>query len=154
MSLFGNLYVGAGGPVQNYQWEFQWANEDQWRTWGTGNGFETSAVNARWQGLKYRCIISDGAGKSLTSEIGTITLGALNITEQPQDQTIQDGKPVTLSMGAEGEDAAMIIIRLAGVKVGIDNRYDIAPRMEGWLASGAPDFTAASAWGNQPLFVT
>ena len=35
----------------------------------------------------------------------------------------------------------MIIIRLAGVKVGIDNRYDIAPRMEGWLASGEPDFT-------------
>ena len=97
------LYVGAGGPVQNYQWEFQWANEDQWHTWGTGNGFETGKVNAKWQGLKYRCIISDGAGKSLTSEIGTITLGTLNITEQPQDQTIQDGKPVILSMGAEGE---------------------------------------------------
>lgn len=35
----------------------------------------------------------------------------------------------------------MITIRLAGVRVGIDNRYAIEPRLKDWLDPGEPDFT-------------
>ena len=35
----------------------------------------------------------------------------------------------------------MITIRLAGVNIGIENQYDIAPRLEGWITDGQADFT-------------
>ena len=35
----------------------------------------------------------------------------------------------------------MITIRLAGVSIGIDNQYDIGPRLRGWITRDAPDFT-------------
>ena len=35
----------------------------------------------------------------------------------------------------------MITIQIAKLNVGIDNRYDIAPRLEGFLTDEAPDFT-------------
>ena len=35
----------------------------------------------------------------------------------------------------------MITIGLAGVKVGIDNQYDIEDRLKDWIVPGQPDFT-------------
>ena len=35
----------------------------------------------------------------------------------------------------------MITIRLAGVNIGIENQYEIAPRLEGWITDGQADFT-------------
>ena len=39
----------------------------------------------------------------------------------------------------------MIRIKLAGVPVGIDNQYEIAPRLEGWLTDETPAFTVRVA---------
>ena len=39
----------------------------------------------------------------------------------------------------------MMILRLAGVLVGIDNQYDFSDRVRLWLADGAPDFTVRVA---------
>ena len=39
----------------------------------------------------------------------------------------------------------MMILRLAGVTVGIDNQYDFSDRVRLWLADGAPDFTVRVA---------
>lgn len=35
----------------------------------------------------------------------------------------------------------MLTICLAGVNIGIDNQYDLAPRLQGWLTEAAPVFT-------------
>ena len=37
----------------------------------------------------------------------------------------------------------MITIRLAGVNVGIENTYDLTPRLAGWITDAEPDFTVA-----------
>lgn len=39
----------------------------------------------------------------------------------------------------------MITIQLAGVCIGIENQYEIAPRLEGWITDGTPDFTVRVA---------
>ena len=37
----------------------------------------------------------------------------------------------------------MITIRLAGVNVGIENTYDLTPRLAGWITDAKPDFTVS-----------
>ncbi len=94
--------MGAEGEGISYQWQFHWANENEWRQWGTGNGFESTPANIRWQGMKYRCVLTNKNGRQVVSDEAEMTFGPLTIEEQPKDIETSVGKTVKLYVGAGG----------------------------------------------------
>ena len=52
--------IAATGTNLGYKWEFRYKGQSNWNDWGTGSSF-TSAVGSKeyWNGLTFRCIVSD-----------------------------------------------------------------------------------------------
>ena len=100
--------VTATGTGLKYQWQ---ASKDKGVTWTnsgmTGNKTNTLTVSAiaSRNGYQFRCIVTDSAGKSVTSNAAKLTIGSsttLAITSQPADVTTPAGKDVTFSVTATG----------------------------------------------------
>ena len=69
--------VKVTGENLTYQWEYCNAGSDKWRTSSMeGNQTETIKVAAgSWRnGQKYRCVIKDAEGNTLTSDAATLTV--------------------------------------------------------------------------------
>lgn len=97
--------VVAEGTDLSYQWQYCNANSNIWRTSVMG-GSNTDAISvpitkAR-DGQKYRCVVTDGEGKTVTSEMAAVKIGAVDETPVI---TLQ---PVSYS-GAVGESAAFTV---------------------------------------------
>ena len=100
--------ITATGNGLKYQWQ---ASKDKGVTWTnscmTGNKTNTltvSAVASR-NGYKFRCIVTDASGKTVTSNAATLTIGSsteLKITSQPANVTAKAGANVTFSITATG----------------------------------------------------
>ena len=69
--------IEAAGTDLTYQWQYQWSYETtRWINFG---GAQTSvltrtSVPESWDGLKVRCIVSDGSEKSEISEVAILTV--------------------------------------------------------------------------------
>ena len=69
--------IEATGTDLTYQWQYQWSYETtRWINFG---GAQTSvltrtSVPESWDGLKVRCIVSDGSEKSEISEVAILTV--------------------------------------------------------------------------------
>ena len=63
-------------------------------------------MQASWDGLKIRCIVSDRNGKSVTSNEVTLSLSqGVMITKQPESAKSSGyGKPITVSITAVGNN--------------------------------------------------
>ena len=100
--------ITAQGDGLKYQWQ---ASKDGGKNWTnssmTGNKTNTltvSAVASR-NGYKFRCIVTDSTGKTVTSNAATLIIGSateLKITAQPADVTTPAGKDVTFSITVTG----------------------------------------------------
>lgn len=69
--------VQAIGEGLTYQWEYCNASSNKWRTSSMeGNQTDTIKVEAgSWRnGQKYRCVIKDAEGNTLTSDAATLTV--------------------------------------------------------------------------------
>ena len=110
-----NQYIVLGKPVTvsvkatgsglTYQWYFKKKTQTSFNIWnGHTNAKETCVPNASWDGIQLYCIVKDGAGNSVKSDVITITFATteLKITQQPTNQYIVLGKPVTVSIKASG----------------------------------------------------
>ena len=89
--------VKAEGIDLKYQWYYKKSGQTAWNVWkGHTHSSETATVNDTWDG-------TDSAGNSVESDPATITLsGLLIVTQQPTSQTIDLGKPLTISLKATG----------------------------------------------------
>ena len=96
------LSLEAEGEKLTYQWQYQWADSAEWNKWGTGNGYQVTPTNMGWQGLKYRCVVTNQNGRQLTSKVATFTFGPLTVEKQPQDMTASVGEELTLTIDAGG----------------------------------------------------
>ena len=55
----------------------------------------------KWNGWQIRCLITDSNGISKTSDVATIYVAMVNITSQPTDVTVAEGKQATWKVSAE-----------------------------------------------------
>ena len=73
------MKVTANGSGLKYQW---YVSKDSGKTWNSlGNDFARASVSfeateAR-NGYSYRCVVTDGNGKSVTSSIATLKIGPM-----------------------------------------------------------------------------
>lgn len=101
--------VVAEGNNLSYQWQYSNANSSKWYN-SSMEGCQTATVSVPVQqfrdGQKYRCIVTDGKGNSLTSESAKMTVsfidGTLEIIQQPEDCTGVVGETAIFSVTAQG----------------------------------------------------
>ena len=95
----------TGEGTLTYQWQYrkdetrEWANSGQ-----TGNKTATLSVatTAGLHGYQFRCIVTDGSGRQLISNVATLAL-APGITAQPEDTTAAVGTKATFTVTATGK---------------------------------------------------
>ena len=98
--------IEAIGNGLEYQWQYY--SKGTWKNSGaTGNKTPQVTVdvtNAR-DGMKFRCVVTDGYGNEKISDEVAIHLGTvLEITKQPEDFTGPVGNQATFSIAANGDD--------------------------------------------------
>lgn len=100
--------VVAVGDGLTYQWQ---RSENKGATWL--NCTSTGAYTANWtfemfaayDGIQYRCVITDVNGNTRVTNAVTLTVGtAPVISTQPKSVTVAPGKVATFSVVAEGSD--------------------------------------------------
>ena len=99
------LHVAAKGDGLSYQWQRSDDNGTTWWDCPSGKAADwTFMMFASYDGIPYRCIVSDSHGNSVTSDVATLTVGTpLQITEQPQNIAAAEGTSVTLHVAAKGD---------------------------------------------------
>ncbi len=98
--------VAATGSNLSYQWQFRKSDTGSWVNSGM-TGSKTNSITvqgtATRNGYQYRCVITDGNGKKLTSNGATLTVTpALVITGQPASQSVRAGSYAAFSVTVEG----------------------------------------------------
>ncbi len=99
--------VKATGEGLSYQWQYCNASGSKWynssMTDSKTANLTVAATMAR-NGQKYRCVITDADGNSLTSNAATLTVQAeLRLVKQPEGQTVNEGKTAAFTVEATGE---------------------------------------------------
>ena len=97
--------VTATGNSLSYQWQYQGKTSTKWTNFVNATSASmTKTPSASWDGWKVRCIVTDGSGNTVASDIAVITIETqpLAITGQPASVTTQAGKSVTFSVTATG----------------------------------------------------
>ena len=76
--ILGNpltLSLKATGSGLTYQWYFKKTTQSSFNVWsGRTHASETCTPNATWNGIQLYCIVKDGAGNSVKSDVVTITV--------------------------------------------------------------------------------
>ena len=99
------LSLQAQGSELTYQWYFKKTSQTSFNVWkDRTHAAETCTPNASWNGIQLYCIVRDSAGRSVQSNTVTVTVNStgITITQQPQNQSIIAGNPLTLSVEATG----------------------------------------------------
>ncbi|MBR4342360.1 MAG: leucine-rich repeat domain-containing protein [Lachnospiraceae bacterium] len=102
--------ITATGNGLKYQWQTSKNGGQTWVNSGmTGYNTNTLTVNANKDrnGYQFRCVVTDNAGNTVTSNAATLTIGSgttteIKITSQPADVTTADGTTVTFKITATG----------------------------------------------------
>ncbi|MBQ1397770.1 MAG: hypothetical protein IIY89_04685, partial [Clostridia bacterium] len=69
------LSLKATGSGLTYQWYFKKTTQSSFSVWsGRTHASETCTPNATWNGIQLYCIVKDGAGNSVKSDVVTITV--------------------------------------------------------------------------------
>ncbi len=97
--------VTAQGEGLRYQWQVQTGGAWQDTDW-LGNKTATlrPIVSAANNGARYRCVVTDGYGNTVTSEAAALHLYQFRILAQPQDYTGPSGERASFTVTAEGEE--------------------------------------------------
>ena len=102
--------VEAAGEGLTYQWEYCNAGSSKWRT-SSMEGSDTATIKVpmgTWRdGQKYRCVVKDAAGNTVTSKAAVMTVGKADtapvITTQPESVTKNKGEIAEFTVKATGE---------------------------------------------------
>ena len=100
----GQFSISVSGEGLKYQWQYMKAGSSTW----TDNAVksaktDTLSVNVResLDGCKYRCIVTNSCGNTVTSSVVTLSVVA-DITKQPTDLKEHSGEMHKLSISAKG----------------------------------------------------
>ena len=99
--------IEATGTVLTYQWQYQNVGTDFWQNSSqSGNKTNTLSVpiTEKRNGQKYRCVVTDADGNSVTSDEATLIVEQkeLQIVSQPSDYTGTVGDTATFTIEATG----------------------------------------------------
>ena len=102
--------VEATGKDLTYQWEYCNAGSSKWRT-SSMEGSDTATIKVpmgTWRdGQKYRCVVKDAAGNTVTSKAAVMTVGKADtapvITTQPESVTKNKGEIAEFTVKTTGE---------------------------------------------------
>ncbi|MGM9649992.1 MAG: hypothetical protein ACI3XY_08540 [Butyricicoccaceae bacterium] len=99
--------IEATGTVLTYQWQYQNVGTDFWQNSSqSGNKTATLSVpiTEKRNGQKYRCVVTDADGNSVTSDEATLSVEQeeLQIVSQPSDYTGTVGDTATFTIEATG----------------------------------------------------
>ena len=121
--------VEAVGDGLRYTWYWRQIGSETWNLSSVRDNTYEAEMNAYRHNREVYCVITDAFGNTVTSDIATIT-GAptvtLEITKQPEDQTVTLGEMFNVTVEAQGDDI----------------RYQWYFRQKGterWLPSGQKD---------------
>ena len=98
--------VVATGNNLTYQWYYRTTPTGEWKKSTSASGITADYVvnvQDRHNGYQYYCEVKNSTG-SVNSDIVTLTVGSIKITEQPESVTVAAGKPTTFSIVAAGDD--------------------------------------------------
>ena len=94
--------TATGGGTLSYQWQYN--DGSGWKD-STASGAKTASiiveVNAKYDGIQYRCIVTSSNGTSVTSSAASVKVKT-SITKQPQNATVEVGKNAVFSVAATG----------------------------------------------------
>ena len=95
--------VQANGVKLTYRWEYSRDGGETWTTSTASRGATlTTVTKTAFDGRLYRCVISDGT-EEVTSEPALLTvITPLEITANPQPQTVLAGEKATFTVKATG----------------------------------------------------
>lgn len=98
--------VIATGSGLSYQWQYCNAGKTNWAASSqAGNDTNTLSVpvTAKRIGQKYRCVITDNSGNTLTTQIATIKAdNSLSILEQPESAEVGEQQTAVFNVSASG----------------------------------------------------
>ena len=136
-----NIKATGEAPL-HYQWQYHLKDDAGWTDWGTTASYRTGKVLDSWDGLVFRCVVTDtDKVSSVTSNECTLrtpkVLKKLTITEQPTDMTVLVGDTPQLSISASGEGVTyQWQYRLKGDKAwqdwGTENPCTLAAVTKAW----------------------
>ncbi len=96
------------GVELSYQWQYKAATGTNWYNSGASSATtDTLTVTAqeKYTGYQYHCVVTDSAGKSVTSEPATLTVESMEelaILTQPEDTFAVVGDKAIFSVEAQG----------------------------------------------------
>ena len=96
--------VEASGKNLQYQWYYQKPGSEAW-TAVTKNGTAAEyklVVEERHNGYRYRCVVSNSAGKVTSAEAKLTVIYKPSITSQPKSLSIKSGTEAVFKVTAEG----------------------------------------------------
>ena len=95
--------VGSG--TLSYKWQSRKNASASWVNSGQSGARTKSlsvATNAGLNGYQFRCIVTDSKGKTATSNVVTLTVGAVAITTQPANKSVSAGERAIFTIAAKG----------------------------------------------------
>ena len=97
------LKVEAEGTGLKYKWQAQKPGESSWADFSDTTASLTRTMSSTYNGWKIRCIVTDGNGNNVTSNVATVKLvSGPSIIKQPQSVNAANGRQFTLKVEAEG----------------------------------------------------
>ncbi|MBO4677437.1 MAG: leucine-rich repeat protein [Oscillospiraceae bacterium] len=96
--------VAADGDDLTYQWQYSKDNGENWtnKTGATSAGY-TVTVKESYDGMLYRCIVSNTAGSVISDSAKLTVIPKPVITTQPSGKTVTAGAKATFKVAASGE---------------------------------------------------
>ena len=101
--------VATGKATLTYQWQYRKNSSASWANSGQ-TGAKTAtlkvATTSALNGYQFRCIVTDGNGKKVTSSTVTLTVtqaASPTITTQPSSKMVVAGSTATFTIAATGK---------------------------------------------------
>lgn len=99
------VQVVANGKGLKYQWYFKNAGSSKFSKASIKSATYSVPMTEDRDGRELYCVITDAAGNVLQTKTVKLTmLDAITITQKPKNKSVPNGKKVTVSVKAEGND--------------------------------------------------
>ena len=97
--------VKANGKGIKYLWQYKEAGKTAWTNWSSKTTAKISVAYAAYRdGMSFRCVVTDGSGKSVASGSATLNYNIpLTITGQPVNTSVNDGELAYFEVKASGK---------------------------------------------------
>ena len=105
-NTLASFSVKGLGTQLKYLWQYKKAGASEWTDWTTKT---TAAITVAYDksrdGMSLRCIVTNGIGDSILSDVATLTYikaSDIVITEQPEDTSVEENTLASFAVRATG----------------------------------------------------